>query len=194
CRTRWCRTRWCRTGWCRTRCRTRWCRTRWCRTRWCKTRWCRTRCCRTRWCRTRWCRTSWCRTRSRWCRTRWCRTRWCRTRWCRTRWCRTRWCRSGWCRTRCSPRSVSSVPLLHQRPAALLSPTLKGMQTHMKRGPLVLKISRLCSSHFLPSYLSLDAIRMLVGCLPCQHMHTNTHWVVERLTNCCCTLCSLGRL
>lgn len=52
-----------------------------------------------------------------------------------------------------APRSVSSVPLHHYRSTARLSPALKGMQTHIKRGPLVLKISRLCSSYFLPSYL-----------------------------------------
>lgn len=80
-----------------------------------------------------------------------------------------------------APRSVSSVPLLHYRSTAPLSPTLKGMQTHIKRGPLILKISRLCSSYFLPSYLSVNAIRMLVGALSWQHTHTHrqTHGCTE---------------
>lgn len=83
-----------------------------------------------------------------------------------------------------APRSVSSVPLQHYRSTARLSPTLRGMQTHIKRGPLVLNISRLCSSYFHPSYLSVSVSRMLVGCL-----YTHTQFI---LTNCCPTLCSLG--
>lgn len=71
-----------------------------------------------------------------------------------------------------APRSVSSVPLQHYRSTARLSPALKGMQTHIKRGPLVLKISRLCSSYFLPSYLSVSVCCMLVGSLSWQHTHT----------------------
>lgn len=105
-----------------------------------------------------------------------------------------------WCVFFLAPRSVSSVPLLHYRSTAPLSPTLKGMQTHIKRGPLILKISRLCSSYFLPSYLSVNVIRMLVGSLSWQHTHTFTrahtvdsHIHNDRLTNCCPTLCSLGR-
>lgn len=76
-----------------------------------------------------------------------------------------------------APRSVSSVPLLHYRSTAPLSPTLKGMQTHIKRGPLILKISRLCSSYFLPSYLSVNAIRMLVGSLSWQRAHTHSQFL-----------------
>lgn len=87
-------------------------------------------------------------------------------------------CYETWCVFFLAPRSVSSVPLLHYRSTAPLSPTLKGMQTHIKRGPLILKISRLCSSYFLPSYLSVNAIRMLVGSLSWQYSHSHTY------TNC----------
>lgn len=108
-------------------------------------------------------------------------------------------CYETWCVFFLAPRSVSSVPLLHYRSTAPLSPTLKGMQTHIKGGPLILKISRLCSSYFLPSYLSVNVICMLVGSLSWQHTPKHTHtftWVHtvnlhtqnDRLTNCCPTL------
>lgn len=79
-----------------------------------------------------------------------------------------------------APRSVSSVPLLHYRSTAPLSPTLKGMQTHIKRGPLIFKISRLCSAYVLPSYLSVPASRVLVGPHLCQRVHAHSESVRAR--------------
>lgn len=64
------------------------------------------------------------------------------------------------------------------------SNTERNANTHQKR-PSGLKISRLCSSYFLPSYLSVNVGRMLVGSLSWQRAHTHT--------NCCPTLCSLGK-
>lgn len=72
-----------------------------------------------------------------------------------------------------APRSVSSVPLHHYRWTARLSPALKGMQTHIKRGPLVFEDFQ-ALLFLLSSFLSLrQCERMLVGCLSWQH--TNTH-------------------
>lgn len=100
-------------------------------------------------------------------------------------------CYETWCVFFLAPRSVSSVPLHHYRSTAPLSPTLKGMQTHIKRGPLILKISRLCSSYFLPSYLSVSVIRMLVGSLSWQHAHKHMHEHTH-LHGCTLWICTQG--
>lgn len=90
-----------------------------------------------------------------------------------------------------APRSVSSVPLHHYRWTARLSPALKGMQTHIKRGPLVFEDFQ-ALLFLLSSFLSLSQCeRMLVGCLSWQHTHT--HWLTNMLSHTLLTWQSLER-
>lgn len=91
------------------------------------------------------------------------------------------------------PRSVSSVPLHHYRWTARLSPALKGMQTHIKRGPLVFEDFQ-ALLFLLSSFLSLSQCeRMLVECLSWQHTRTHTHRLTNMLSHTLFTWQSLER-
>lgn len=100
----------------------------------------------------------------------------------------TFFCYETWCVFFLAPRSVSSVPLHHYRSTARLSPTPRGMQTHIKRGPAAHFEDFQALLFLLSSFLSFSQCDPHAGRLSflAAHTHVHTH------TNCCPTLCSLG--
>lgn len=76
-----------------------------------------------------------------------------------------------------APRSVSSVPLHHYRSTARLSPTPRGMQTHIKRGPAAHFEDFQALLFLLSSFLSFSQCDPHAGRLSflAAHTHTRTH-------------------
>lgn len=83
-------------------------------------------------------------------------------------------CYEPWCVFFLAPWSVSSVPLLYYRSTAPLSPTLKGMQTHIKRGSPLEDFRAL--RFLLSSFLSYSHCNLYAGRRSSrQRTHTHTH-------------------
>lgn len=86
-------------------------------------------------------------------------------------------CYETWCVFFLAPRSVSSVPLHHYRSTARLSPTPRGMQTHIKRGPAAHFEDFQALLFLLSSFLSFSQCDPHAGRLSflAAHTHTRTH-------------------